>query len=1014
MKPNPNVIILAARGSKILPESDGEFHTSIEWLMHAFAENKLTNITIIGGKEIDELAKKYPSVQFYFNPHWEKSGAISSLILAEKELSEGCIITYADVVYYPSLIAKLLNEHKGDISVMMDTDWNERYPNRTSESLHKAEKLWVDSNNNVTKSGRESSSFDSVGGEIAGLMYCTPKGGQNILKTYNSMPRKSAVGMTDILHKITSKKILKIHATPTIGEWAELDEPQDFRRFVFGTKSQTLERLRPVLKNGVILPQYSFTVQKWKNQSDDIIHEIQNSLDESTLIIRSSATAEDSLDASQAGKFTSIMNIQKSDTKKLREAIENVIHSFGKLSTHEDQVLVQPQIQNVASSGVVFTCDIKTGAHYYVINNDASGSTDAITAGKEGDHELFYIYKHSKKMHKKGFIRILISCAKELEKLTGTPTLDIEYAFDKKGKLYIFQARPIASAVALDRYYRYTVKAEIDHAKEHVIQKLKRRTHLAGNTTILGDMPDWNPAELIGAHPKPLARTIFEELITKSAWRDARKILGYKNLTPENLMVTLCGHPYIDVRSSLNSYLPDTMPNDISEDIVNESLHYLKKHPDAHDKLEFEVATTCYSPAITDRKNRWDDWGISSSDQEKIHKHFLLQTEKILSEGYASIESLIDSVKILDKRRAEIMKNQTSTLQSDTISFLLEDCITMGTIPFSVLARMAFIGNTFLRSFKDKNIISQQSYDGFLNSIETVATKMGAALEKTHNKSSSLQTFLKTYGHLRPGTYEIESYRYDEKPQIYFGEITSSLSKQSQDFQFKWKTGEESAMKKSLKDIGVNVPLKEVLSFIRRSIQGREEAKFLYSKNISDALMLISQWGKQEKIIRSDLAFLSIQECIKLMGDVTDGKKCDHIHCTIAFAKHEYERDQQVIMPPLITHPVDIEHVQSLGSRPNFITTKKVQSPVVHIESAGKTKNIDNKIVMIESADPGFDWIFTHPIKGLITKYGGAASHMAIRCAEFDLPAAIGVGQQFEALQQKHTVCIDCANHSLS
>ena len=47
---------------------------------------------------------------------------------------------------------------------------------------------------------------------------------------------------------------------------------------------------------------------------------------------------------------------------------------------------------------------------------------------------------------------------------------------------------------------------------------------------------------------------------------------------------------------------------------------------------------------------------------------------------------------------------------------------------------------------------------------------------------------------------------------------------------------------------------------------------------------------------------------------------------------------------------------------------------------------------MIESADPGYDWIFLYNIKGLVTMYGGAASHMTIRCNEFGLPAAIGCG----------------------
>ena len=48
-------------------------------------------------------------------------------------------------------------------------------------------------------------------------------------------------------------------------------------------------------------------------------------------------------------------------------------------------------------------------------------------------------------------------------------------------------------------------------------------------------------------------------------------------------------------------------------------------------------------------------------------------------------------------------------------------------------------------------------------------------------------------------------------------------------------------------------------------------------------------------------------------------------------------------------------------------------------------------IVVIENADPGFDWIFSHKIKGLITKFGGINSHMSIRCEELNVPAIIGL-----------------------
>ena len=50
-----------------------------------------------------------------------------------------------------------------------------------------------------------------------------------------------------------------------------------------------------------------------------------------------------------------------------------------------------------------------------------------------------------------------------------------------------------------------------------------------------------------------------------------------------------------------------------------------------------------------------------------------------------------------------------------------------------------------------------------------------------------------------------------------------------------------------------------------------------------------------------------------------------------------------------------------------------------------KISEIENKIVLIENVDPGYDFIFTYGIK-IISKYGGANSHMAIRCLELGIP----------------------------
>ena len=72
-------------------------------------------------------------------------------------------------------------------------------------------------------------------------------------------------------------------------------------------------------------------------------------------------------------------------------------------------------------------------------------------------------------------------------------------------------------------------------------------------------------------------------------------------------------------------------------------------------------------------------------------------------------------------------------------------------------------------------------------------------------------------------------------------------------------------------------------------------------------------------------------------------------------------------------------------------------------------ENISGKIICIENADPGFDWIFSYKIDGLITMWGGANSHMAIRSGELGLPAVIGAGQLlFEKWSRAHILFIDC------
>jgi hypothetical protein len=129
--------------------------------------------------------------------------------------------------------------------------------------------------------------------------------------------------------------------------------------------------------------------------------------------------------------------------------------------------------------------------------------------------------------------------------------------------------------------------------------------------------------------------------------------------------------------------------------------------------------------------------------------------------------------------------------------------------------------------------------------------------------------------------------------------------------------------------------------------------------------------------------------------------------------RRRYELVPAIHLPDLIFSERDIEVVSLQRRRPNYVTQKRVVAPVCYLKAtkmAGGLPELSGRIVLIENADPGYDWLFGKGIGGLVTKFGGAASHMTIRCAEFGLPAAVGCGEQiFEGLSSAESALLDCA-----
>jgi hypothetical protein len=275
------------------------------------------------------------------------------------------------------------------------------------------------------------------------------------------------------------------------------------------------------------------------------------------------------------------------------QAIDTVIDSFANKGSGDDRIFVQPMLDRVAMAGVAFSRS-PSGSPYFIINyDDRSGLTDRVTAGV-GDNLQTFLCLKSRPEACSPQLAPVIALVSELETLLGCDAIDVEFAVGDDGQLYLLQVRPLAVAS-----WGQAADAEVNSALSDIARKVELLSrpppYLHGSRAVFGVMPDWNPAEIIGVRPWPLSLSLYRELITDAIWAYQRDNYGYKNLRSFPLLVSFHGLPYIDVRVSFNSFVPQDVPDDLSGRLVNYYIDRLLSEPHLHDKVEFEIIFSCYT-----------------------------------------------------------------------------------------------------------------------------------------------------------------------------------------------------------------------------------------------------------------------------------------------------------------------------------------------------------------------------------------------------------------------------------
>lgn len=757
---------------------------------------------------------------------------------------------------------------------------------------------------------------------------------------------------------------------------------------MLSNKAQTLDLLKQIFQNtDIVIPDYfHFSVEEYHTSPNDLVYRVfEFSKSFQTVIVRSSAIDEDQQNKTLAGKYQSI-TLSQPKNLELKTQLALFVKQF---HSPKDRIIVQKQITAVDQAGVVFTQDINSAAPYYLINYDDSGYTNLITAGTANvQKKQLIVYKSHP--GPKLFQRLIRLC-QQLEQQVGSDRLDIEFAIKQK-QVYIFQARYLPKPNSATAHSEDT-----DEAIRNIVKKIDK---MSVQDTVFSNMADWNPAEMIGEKPTPLALSLYKELITDEVWRLQRSNYGYRDVFPAVLMFSYAGSPYVDLRTDLYSFMPAALDDALTQKIVDIYLALIKKQKYLHDKIEFELIETCYSFGSLQRLAQ-----ILDSNTAKPYLSALKTlTQNIFVNNFLNTEKA--KIKKFDLLLKELQSNGYSAIQN--IFHLIKIIKQYGTLPFAGFARMAFICQRLLLDLKEIGLVTEQEYNNFFNSLHLVNDSIAIDFKRLLDKEISQQEFLTQYGHIRPSMYDINSLNYGENFEMYF----------PKKYIYKKKTPKKNifANRQQIDDLFTKtygISFDYFLNFATETITHREQAKFVFSKGLDQIFLNLINLANEIEVSRQDIGFIDIKNILNFFSKLEARKLKKSLVEEIQHNRKELAVTNMIKLPDVIQNSNDILCFEESNNKINFVTNESVTGETVEI-SLNKNINLNGKIVCIKNADPGYDYIFSYKIKGLITQYGGSNSHMSIRCLELNIPAAIGVGRiKYETVSTAGKVVIDCLKKKL-
>ena len=135
-------------------------------------------------------------------------------------------------------------------------------------------------------------------------------------------------------------------------------------------------------------------------------------------------------------------------------------------------------------------------------------------------------------------------------------------------------------------------------------------------------------------------------------------------------------------------------------------------------------------------------------------------------------------------------------------------------------------------------------------------------------------------------------------------------------------------------------------------------AKFLFSKSINEIFNNLIKLSKEININRESLEYVSIKNILNFYSNLNVKKLKKILQDEIKQNKSDYKIINLLKLPEFLSSERDLYFQKDNTKIGTFITDKNLSSKTVFFNNIKNYKSLKNKIVLLENADPGYDFIF--------------------------------------------------------